>query len=447
MKQSRVVVDAFSKLCVRELEHVFLRPFLASLDLLEDFCDVPYSHDAFPDVSCKFDMLFLHHEAARRFQQGVIESVGISNLYVIQSKVEDIISTAWCSELEPVFQFCEQLEVCRHSEPTATRDFVVQNFTELYPIYLSAITSEGSSYFSDVELLSICKCAHQNVVIVKRHVGSSRDLEYVYSHVADATQPLVVTALQIEPGLLSARTHFERLELVTNTHAVAEMLAEPTPVKRRRQSRPSASSPLGIFHSAEAASPSLEGLATDLDATGSTTEGGLGTKRRIVSGASSVKAAKLEESCTSQPGAAVDQRSSPALPAASSSTDRAHPVQRVPRVYDCCDPGADLHIATTESRSRDGPRVVSVHSRDLFGEERRHEAQALERHRRERGHGERGVVSVHSRDPLGDERRHEAQALERHRRERGAGERGRAVDSRGRDLDRGVGGAFRTGRS
>ena len=56
------------------------------------------------------------------------------------------------------------------------------------------------------------------------------------------------------------------------------------------------------------------------------------------------------------------------------------------------------------------------------------------------------VVGVHSRDPLGDERRHEAEALERSRRERQEGERGRAVDLQGRDLDRGAGQAFSTRR-
>ena len=56
------------------------------------------------------------------------------------------------------------------------------------------------------------------------------------------------------------------------------------------------------------------------------------------------------------------------------------------------------------------------------------------------------VVSLLSSDPLGDTRRHEAQALERHRRERQQGERGRAVDFQGRDLDRAAGGAFHAGR-
>ena len=52
------------------------------------------------------------------------------------------------------------------------------------------------------------------------------------------------------------------------------------------------------------------------------------------------------------------------------------------------------------------------------------------------------VVSIHSRDPLGDTSRREAQALDRHRRERQQGERGRAVDFQGQDLDRSAGGAF-----
>ena len=78
----------------------------------------------------------------------------------------------------------------------------------LFPSYVSAITDMGANYYlCTVEILALCKCAGQNVIIVRR-LGNA--LEYDRHFIADPTRPVVLTSI-ITNNVGAVRSHFERV--------------------------------------------------------------------------------------------------------------------------------------------------------------------------------------------------------------------------------------------
>jgi len=83
----------------------------------------------------------------------------------------------------------------------------------VFPAYLEAMVSREDFYLSDLELLALARCTHQNLVIFIHHV-ESMSLTYVRSFVSDAASPVRAVSVR-ECGESSAvRSHFERLDLV-----------------------------------------------------------------------------------------------------------------------------------------------------------------------------------------------------------------------------------------
>ena len=78
------VVQVFRQLCVRALEHTFLRPLLSSLGLLEEFCLTAFVLPGSPTVRNKFDALFVHENQTSRLHQSIVEHCGVSNFHVLK---------------------------------------------------------------------------------------------------------------------------------------------------------------------------------------------------------------------------------------------------------------------------------------------------------------------------------------------------------------------------
>ena len=88
-------------------------------------------------------------------------------------------------------------------------------FPSIFPRYVAALTDTESVtdyYLSTVELLALCKCAKQNVIIVRR---LDDDLEYDRHYIADPAQPIVITSI-IANNVSVVRSHFERVMSVAD---------------------------------------------------------------------------------------------------------------------------------------------------------------------------------------------------------------------------------------
>ena len=108
------IANVFHQLCVRPLEHVFIRPLLLSLGRLDEFVDTAFELPGIASVETKLDALFVNHPASFRLCQGIVEHCGVSNFEVLLAKVADIASSMpWSEEAQHVFAFGELL----HSAP------------------------------------------------------------------------------------------------------------------------------------------------------------------------------------------------------------------------------------------------------------------------------------------------------------------------------------------
>ena len=124
------IAQAFAPLCTRSLEHVFLRPLLLSIGLLESYCNTAWSVDDFPHVVTKFDALFVNCDDGNRFRRSIVESLGVSNFHVLAEKVQDVVGTMdWRQEAAPVFEFCDMV--------TAAQEFDTSAAHVAFPDFLS----------------------------------------------------------------------------------------------------------------------------------------------------------------------------------------------------------------------------------------------------------------------------------------------------------------------
>ena len=73
------IANVFHDLCVRPLEHVFIRPLLLSLGRLDEFVDTAFELRGFANVETKLDALFVNHPASFSLCQGIVEHCGVSN--------------------------------------------------------------------------------------------------------------------------------------------------------------------------------------------------------------------------------------------------------------------------------------------------------------------------------------------------------------------------------
>ena len=81
------VCNAFGELCVRSLEHCFIRPLLLSLGLLEEYCQEPCDlDDEHPEPLTKFNALFVASPVSQKLRKSIVEHCGVSNFDVLQMK-------------------------------------------------------------------------------------------------------------------------------------------------------------------------------------------------------------------------------------------------------------------------------------------------------------------------------------------------------------------------
>ena len=102
----------------------------------------------------------------------------------------------------------------------------------IFSSYVSALTDtdQGTNYYlSTAELLALCKCAKQNVIILRR-LGN--DLEYERHYIADPAQPVVITSI-IANNVGAVRSHFERVRSVADVCRQRELREEAAAERRR----------------------------------------------------------------------------------------------------------------------------------------------------------------------------------------------------------------------
>ncbi len=122
------VAQVFQWLCVRPLEHTFLRPLLRSLGLLEEFCHTSFALPGWPTVRNKFDALFVCESQASRLHQSIVEHCGVSNFHVLKRVADVVGDMVWSSEAQPVFDFWDVLTQAQRSN--------VGESQELFPNFL-----------------------------------------------------------------------------------------------------------------------------------------------------------------------------------------------------------------------------------------------------------------------------------------------------------------------
>ena len=216
LKKRNDMADAFAPLCVRPLEHCFLRALFAVLGKTDEYCNQHFLLPGTANVQTKLEVLLSKHPEANRIRKGIVETLGMDHLDLLVEKIEDIISSddAFPFEYLHDFQvfFQKVKEVAEHPRRNQDGDFVQKIFAKIYKRHLAAATSnKGNYYLSDTELRCLCRCAQQNVVICKYDI-TTRMLSYHTHDFVNCGQP-VFTAIEVEPGEAKIRSHFTQVLL------------------------------------------------------------------------------------------------------------------------------------------------------------------------------------------------------------------------------------------
>ena len=183
----REIADAFKQVCLPVFEDSFLRPLLASLDILDEYANEPplvlseedglayitYPTLLFPMIgpATKLGALFDERSCFDKFRLGVLERYG-SNMHVFHDKLVDTVNGLqdWPAEFGRICHLSDLLNELR-GKPIPRKHSYPGFFENIFPSYLAVLhaNNENTSYYlSTVELLALCKCAKVNVVIVRR---------------------------------------------------------------------------------------------------------------------------------------------------------------------------------------------------------------------------------------------------------------------------------------
>ena len=191
---------------------IVLCPLFLSLGLLEEYCQEPCDlDDEHPELLTKFSALLVASPVSLKLRKSIVEHCGVSNFDVLQMKVQDIVGEMeWREEAAPLFSFCELLSRAQLASVSDLPQPFPDFFERIYPCYLSAIVSQEDYYLSDLELIALCKCTNTNSVVFKHDIVNA-SLEYLRSHIADRSAPLVLTSIRVHPEHGAVRSHFERV--------------------------------------------------------------------------------------------------------------------------------------------------------------------------------------------------------------------------------------------
>ena len=228
LKKRNDMADAFAPLCVRPLEHCFLRALFAILGRTDEYCNEHFLLPGAADVQTKLEVLLSKHPEATRIRKGIVETLGMDHLDLLVEKIEDIISSDDAFPFEYLHDFHvffqKVKEVAEHPRRDQDGDFVQKIFAKIYKCYLAAATSNKDNYYlSDTELRCLCRCAQQNVVICKYDI-TTKALSYHTHDFVNCGQP-VFTAIQVKPDEPQIRSHFEQVLL--ESMEAANILHEP----------------------------------------------------------------------------------------------------------------------------------------------------------------------------------------------------------------------------
>ena len=140
MQKRDEIVTMFSTLCVRPLEHCFVRPLLASLDLLDDYLNTLTDVEGNGQVLSKLQVLFTSGPQAAFLRRGIVESCGVNNFNVLFERVQDIVGGIVAQSvdfdaIDDVFNFggaldsarAYNIDVSREPVPFLFLQYVIQH--------------------------------------------------------------------------------------------------------------------------------------------------------------------------------------------------------------------------------------------------------------------------------------------------------------------------------
>ena len=222
------IVTEFAQLCIRPLEHSFLRPLLTHLNMLEEYENTLADTPGPASGTTKFEALFEEGPLANKLRQSIVEHCGVNNFEVLFERVADIVADMELGqETVRIFDFCESLNEAQDANLRNPQEPFPNFFQQAYPMYLDAMSAvEPQYYLSDVELLALCRCSATNVVIFKRDMVDNA-LSYLRSAIVNVAAPLVITSIQVDPREGSVRSHFEKLTLAPTVLSVGDARATP----------------------------------------------------------------------------------------------------------------------------------------------------------------------------------------------------------------------------
>ena len=106
--------------------------------------------------------------------QGVIGCFGVDRLEILQNKVRDIANTVTdMSCLEKITVFLDRLSTCMEFQQMRMPPLELppEFFVEFYPVFL-AVLCRSDYWLSSRELLALCRCRKQNVIIMTRNMDT-----------------------------------------------------------------------------------------------------------------------------------------------------------------------------------------------------------------------------------------------------------------------------------
>ena len=167
----------------------------------------------------KYHVLFETGPAAFRYHKSVVETLGANHFDEFYSIVSDVLEDIE-QDRSAQIDCMDEVEVLQ----TELYD-IYMNFEEhfkdpdehirraphkFYSAYVQTVRDNVDYWLSDIELLCLCACRRQSVVILK-HEANAGSFKYQDSVIFDGAA-VAFTVFGVQPGEARIRTHFEKVK-------------------------------------------------------------------------------------------------------------------------------------------------------------------------------------------------------------------------------------------
>ena len=170
----------FGACCRRGSAEGFVNPVLDKLGRLTELRSESASVATLPLVRTKHDLLFESGSEAFRLHKSVVESLGVRHFDELFIIVEEVIDDIEANRSADIDGMNEVTSFLQHlGEVTQAYDFneadahIIGSGAMFYKAYLQTVLLNDNYWLSDIELLCLCACRRQSVVILKHMVGAA----------------------------------------------------------------------------------------------------------------------------------------------------------------------------------------------------------------------------------------------------------------------------------